>query len=77
MHQRTPRPRKSVVLSAGYISVRGDNTRVPGDVLLENLNLFAFDLGDFDSGTLDGEWLIRFGNYFDAGVGLLDRAPSV
>ena len=61
---------QSVVLNVGYFSMRGVDTRVADDVLLENLNLFAFDIRDFNNGTVGGEWQVGLGDYFDAGVGL-------
>ena len=54
----------------GYFAVRGEDTRIQDDVLIENLNLFAFDLRDFNNGTVGGEWLIGLGNNFETGVGL-------
>ena len=35
---------QSLVLNVGHFAVRGIDTRVADDVLLENLNLFAFDI---------------------------------
>ncbi len=61
---------QSVSINVGYFSVRGEDTRVQDDVLIENLNLFAFDVRDFNSGTIGGEWLVGVGEYLEAGVGL-------
>ena len=61
---------QSLVLSAGHFALRGADTRVVDDVLLENLNLFAFDLRDFNNGTVGAEWLIGLGDHFDAGLGV-------
>ena len=61
---------QSLVLNAGYFAVRGEATRVPDDVLVENLNFFDFSLKDFNGGTVGGDWLFGIGDYFDAGVGL-------
>ena len=60
---------QSLVLNLGQFSVRGEDTRVADDVLLENLSLFAFDVRDFNNGTAGAEWLIGAGEYFDAGLG--------
>ena len=61
---------QSLALGVGHFALRGADTRVVDDVLLENLNLFAFDLRDFNNGAVSGEWLIGVGNYFDAGIGV-------
>ena len=61
---------QSLSLNLGYFAVRGEDTRIQDDVLIENLNLFAFDLRDFNNGTVGGEWLIGLGNNFETGVGL-------
>ena len=61
---------QSVSINVGYFSVRGEDTRVQDDVLIENLNLFTFDVHDFDNGALSGEWLVEIGAYLEVGVGL-------
>lgn len=66
----TAQAQQSLVLNAGYFAARGEATRVDDDVLVENLNLFAFDIKDFNGGSVGGEWLFGIGDYFDAGVGL-------
>ena len=76
----TVQAQQSVVLSAGYFAARGEATRVVDDVLVENLSLFAFNIKDFNGGTVGGEWQIGIGDYFDAGfgVGFYQRTvPSV
>ena len=60
----------SVSLSLGYFAVRGEDTRISDDVLVENLSVFSFDLADFNNATVGGEWLIGLGEYLEAGVGL-------
>ena len=59
---------ESIGLSVGHFSVRGEDARIADDVLLENVNLFAFDIQDFSGGTVGAEWLIGIGEYFEAGV---------
>ena len=61
---------QSLSLNLGHFAVRGEDTRIQDDVLIENLNLFAFDLRDFNNGTVGSEWLVGLGNNFEAGVGL-------
>jgi len=60
---------QSLVLNLGQFSVRGEDTRIADDVLLENLSLFAFDVRDLNNGTAGAEWLFGAGEYFDAGLG--------
>ena len=67
---RPVQAQQSLVLNVGHFAVRGIDTRVADDVLLENLNLFAFDISDFNNGTVGAEWLVGLGDHFDVGVGL-------
>ena len=61
---------QSIGLNVGAFSVRGEDARIADDVLLENVNLFGFDIQDFSGGTVGAEWLIGIGEHFDAGVGV-------
>ena len=61
---------QSVTLTAGYFTVRGADARIDHDVVLENLNLFAFDLSDFNNGTVGASWNVALGEYFETSVGL-------
>ncbi len=61
---------QSLALNIGHFGVRGADARVHDDVLLENLNLFSFDLTELNSVTFGGEWLIGLGDHLEAGVGL-------
>jgi hypothetical protein len=54
----------------GYFSVRGEDARVEGDVINENLNFFAFEVDDFSGGAAGVEWLIPLGQYIEAGAGV-------
>jgi hypothetical protein len=56
--------------SVGYFTVRGEDARVDGDVLIENRSLFLFDVDDFNSMSIGAEWLAPLGNYAEAGVGI-------
>lgn len=47
------------------------------DVLVNNLNVFAFDINDFDSVTFGGEWLVALGSHAEAGLGLGIYSDSV
>ena len=70
LFSRPVQAQQSVSLNIGTFFVRGEDARIQDDVLLENLNLFAFRLEDFNGVTVGGDWLIGFGEYFEAGVGL-------
>ena len=61
---------QSLALNIGHFGVRGADARVADDVLLENLNVFSFDLTELDNVTVGGEWLISLGDHLEAGVGL-------
>lgn len=61
---------QTVNLSIGYMAVRGEDARVDDDVLNENLNFLAFDVSDFNTVSIGGEWLVPLGNYFEAGAGI-------
>ncbi|HEY6360172.1 MAG TPA: hypothetical protein VIX63_03670 [Vicinamibacterales bacterium] len=54
----------------GYFAVRGEDARGSGDVLLDNRDLLVFDIGDFNSASIGGEWLVPLGRYFEGGAGL-------
>lgn len=66
----TAQAQQSITFSVGQFAVRGEDARIADDVLIENLNLFAFTIRDFDNGIVGGEWLVELGEYFDTGVGL-------
>ena len=56
--------------SIGYFKVHGEDARVDGDVLVENRTFLLFDLDDFDTVSIGGEWLVPLGEYLEAGAGL-------
>ncbi len=61
---------QSVTLSSGYFAIKGADTRIERDVLLENQSLFAICLEDFNGGTFGGSWNAGIGEHFEASVGL-------
>ncbi len=61
---------QSVTIGAGYFAVRAADSRIDHDVVLENQNLFAFDLSDFNNATFGGSWNVALGEYFETSVGL-------
>ena len=54
----------------GPFAVRGEDARISDDVLVENLDLFAFRLGDFSNASAGAEWLMGLSEYLEAGGGL-------
>jgi hypothetical protein len=66
--------------SLGWFAPKGYESRVPGDVLIVNSSFLIFDLDDFGSGAVGGEWLLPLGRFLEAGAGLQytqQTVPSV
>jgi hypothetical protein len=61
---------QSVSLNIGYFSPRGEDSRVDGDTLVENLDFHTFDLGDLGNVAFNGEWLFPVGDFIEGGVGV-------
>ena len=55
---------------------RNDDGR-SDDVLVNNLNVFDFEINDLDSVTFGGEWLVGLGEYAEAGLGVGFYSDSV
>ena len=62
--------RNAIGFSIGYFALRGEDSRVADDVLLADLNDFAFEVKDFNGATFGGEWLAGVGDFLEAGVGI-------
>jgi hypothetical protein len=62
--------RNAVGVTFGWFGMRGEDARASEDVLLANLDFLAFDIKDFNTGTIGGEWLVGVGEYLEAGVGV-------
>lgn len=60
----------AVGFTVGWFGMRGEDARVSNDVLLANLDFLAFDIKDFNTGTIGAEWLVGVGDYVEAGVGI-------
>ena len=60
----------SLSLNLGYFALRGEDTRISDDVIVENLSLFAFGLDQFNNGSVGAEWLVGVGDYAEVGVGV-------
>ena len=56
--------------SLGYFAVRGEDARADGDVINANSTFLAFDVSDFNSASVGGEWLVPLGEYLEAGAGI-------
>ena len=61
---------QSVTLSAGRFAVKGFDSRIDRDVLLENLSVFDFRLDDFRGGSAGGSWDLALGDHFEVSLGL-------
>lgn len=61
---------QSLNLYMGGFAPRGEDARVDGDVLVNNLNFFDFDIGGFTSFTFGGEWLTALGKRSEIGAGI-------
>ncbi len=70
----------AINLSFGGFAVTGEDARVDGDVLFENRDILAFDVADFNTGSVGLDWLLPVGEFLEvgAGIGFTSRTvPSV
>jgi opacity protein-like surface antigen len=56
-------------ISLGYFTVTGEDARTDGDVLVANRDILAFDVDDFNSGSVGLEWLFPVGEFLEVGAG--------
>jgi hypothetical protein len=63
--------------SLGYFMVNGEDARADGDVLLVNREFLLFDMHDFDTWSVGGEWLVPIGDYVEAGGGVQFTSRTV
>ena len=61
---------QTINFSVGAFSLRGEDGRVDGDVLVVNRDIYVFDFDDFRSPSMTAEWLAPLGDYFEAGAGI-------
>jgi hypothetical protein len=65
---------QSLNFSFGGFVPKGERSRDDNDVLVNNLccieNPLAFNVGDFNGGTIGAEYLVGLGEFFDAGLGV-------
>ena len=60
------RAQQTVNLSIGRFMVRGADARVDGDVLNADRDFLTFDVDEFNTWSIGGEWLFPVGNYIEA-----------
>jgi hypothetical protein len=61
---------QTVNFSLGLFTPRGEDARIGGDVLNANRTFLFFDVSDFKSASVGGEWLVPFGEFFEGGAGI-------
>lgn len=66
----TAAAQQTLNFSLGGFVPRGFDARPDGDVLVEDRNFLFFEMEDFAGGSVNGEWLIPIGEYFEAGAGI-------
>jgi len=66
----TAAAQQALNLSVGAFVIRGEDARIDDDVLVTNRDIYVFDFGDFTTMSLNAEWLVPLGDYFEAGAGI-------
>lgn len=61
---------QTINFSLGLFTPRGEDARVDGDVLNANRTFLFFDVDDFKSASIGGEWLVPFNEFFEGGAGI-------
>jgi hypothetical protein len=64
---------QTINFSIGYFALKGLDSRVDDDVLFQDLQSgqpLLFEVKDFNSASVGGEYLVGFGGMFEGGVGL-------
>ena len=61
---------QTVNFTLGYFTPLGEDARTTGDVLNANRDFLFFDLRDFNSASVGGEWLVPLGQYLEGGIGV-------
>jgi hypothetical protein len=67
---REAQAQQTLNLSLGGFVVRGEDARTEGDVINANRTFLAFDVSDFNSASIGGEWLVPLGEYLEGGAGV-------
>jgi hypothetical protein len=71
---------QTVNFTLGYFTPLSEDARTNGDVLNANRTFLFFDMHDFDSASLGGEWLFPLGRHIEGGIGVnftQQTVPSV
>jgi hypothetical protein len=61
---------QTVNFMIGYLTPIGEDARTNGDVLNANRQFLFFDLKDFNTASVGGEWLFPLGQYLEGGAGV-------
>lgn len=70
LHADVASAQQSLNFSVGYFTVRGEDARVDGDVLVENRDVYLFDFSDFNTGSFGAEWVAPLGDFLEVGAGI-------
>ena len=65
LHADDASAQQSVNFSLGYFTIRGEDARVEGDVLVENREVYLFDFSDFGSWSFGGEYVAPLGEFLE------------
>lgn len=57
-------------ITGGYFALKSESNRDPDDVIYQNAGFLAFDVSDFNGGTIGGEFLVGAGRFLEVGVGV-------
>jgi hypothetical protein len=71
---------QTVNFTLGYFTPLSEDARTAGDVLNANRTFLFFDIKDFDSASVGGEWLVPLGKFLEGGIGVSytqQTVPSV
>jgi hypothetical protein len=70
LHADAASAQQSLNFSLGYFTVRGEDARVDGDVLVENREVYLFDFSDFNTASFGAEWVAPLGEFLEVGAGI-------
>lgn len=73
----TASAQQTVNFSLGLFVPRGEDARIDGDVISANRDFLFYEVGDFKSASIGGEWLVPIGEFFEAGAGISFSRRSV
>jgi len=61
---------QTVNFTIGYFAPHGEDARTAGDVLVANRDFLVFNIDDFDTASVGGEWLFPVGDFLEGGIGV-------